>query len=226
LLLPRFATCTVLGVFMTHGWEEILPVASAFGGAILQQGFSAWNKRGERRHERASEYEKRNWEAKDDALKRLIVACRFVKERVQQAEAEQHADANYKRGAAIRALDQFRGKVGNDDGINEVMATAADEVCKALDEMLKVVRVQTSKHSDSLSALGGVGAQLYRLGRDPLEDVSGAEGRQRMERYESLMAQRKQALESIGSQSDLDGKKVVELCDRVIAAARKDREGR
>ena len=216
----------MLGVFFTPGWEAILPVASAFGGAILAQGFNAWNKRGERRHERASDYEQRNWQAKNDALKRLISACRFVKGRVQQAEAEEHADENYKRGAAIRALDQFRGKIGDEDGINEVMAIAAEAVCKALDDMLEVVRVQRLKHSDSLSALGGIGTQLYRLGRDPLEDVSGAEGRQRLEQYDLLMAQRKQALEAIGSQSDLDVKKVIDLRDRVIAVARQDREGR
>jgi hypothetical protein len=209
----------VLGVFLTPGWESVIPVGTAFGGALFTQSFNAWNKRGDRRHERSSDYEKRVWEAKKNALKRLISGCRFVKVRVQLAEAEE-TDEHHRRAATIRALDLFRGRIGDEDGITEVTAYAAEPVCKALDEMLEEVRVQRRKHSDSLSALRGIGTQLDALSKEPLED-SGEEGQQRSQ----LLGQRDQALDAIGSQSDLDVKKVTDLCNRVIRVAKKDLKG-
>ena len=136
----------MLGVFSTPGWLSILAVGGTLGGVVVTQGVTAVIRRGDRRQERALDWERRVWQAKSDALTRLISACRFIKWRVQQAEADKPGDENYRRGAAIRALDLFRGRIGDEDGISEVTAYGAEPVCKALEEVLKEVRVQQGKH--------------------------------------------------------------------------------
>jgi len=213
----------VLGVFSTPGWLSILAVGGTLGGVVVTQGVTAVIRRGDRRQERALDWERRVWQAKSDALTRLISACRFIKWRVQQAEADKPGDENYRRGAAIRALDLFRGRIGDEDGISEVTAYGAEPVCKALEEVLKEVRVQQGKHGASLSALGPIGDRLYRLGKEePLEDVPGAEGQQHSEQYNDLMSQRAQVFVAIGSASNLDVDKVIRLCNHVIDVAKRD----
>jgi hypothetical protein len=84
---------------MTPGWETIL-TASGIGtlaGVIVTQAFNLWTRHidagtrtadrqheqdlrdADHQHERAMAYQQRVWEAKHDALTRLISACRFVK---------------------------------------------------------------------------------------------------------------------------------------------------
>jgi hypothetical protein len=97
----------VPGVFFTPGWQSILtatvPVGGTLGGVVATQLFNlrktridADTKRQDRQHERAFDYEQRVWQAKNDALKRLISACRFVKLRAQLTGAE-NTDENYRR---------------------------------------------------------------------------------------------------------------------------------
>ena len=76
----------MLGVFYTPGWAAVFAVGGTLAGVVVTQGVNAWNryidaksKREDRQHERALEYEKRAWQAKSEALARLISACRFVK---------------------------------------------------------------------------------------------------------------------------------------------------
>ncbi|MGZ4585559.1 MAG: hypothetical protein ACXVYI_14660 [Mycobacterium sp.] len=182
---------------------------------IITQLFNTWNKhidarikQADRRHERASDYE--NWarQAKGDALKRLISACRFVKWRPDLWRPE-NPDENYRRGATIRALDLFRDKIGGEDGISEIEAYAAEPVRKGLDDLLKLIDLQRREHNDQLKELGGIGSQLDA-------DLPQAQ-------RDDLWRQRREALEAIGGRSVLDvDRDVIALCDRVIAAARND----
>src|ERR1700682_6044980 len=116
-------------------------VVSTATVAIWNKRIDANTKREDRDHERALDYEQRVWQAKNDTLKRLISACRFVKWRAQLTGAE-NTDENYRRAATIRALDQFRERIGDEDGISEITAYAAEPVRKALDEVLEEVNVQ------------------------------------------------------------------------------------
>ena len=122
----------MLGVFYTPGWAAVFAVGGTLAGVVVTQGVNAWNryidaksKRADRQHERALEYEKRAWQAKSEALARLISACRFVKFRARLTGAE-NTDENDRRAATIRALDLFKGRVGDEDGISEVYAYAAE----------------------------------------------------------------------------------------------------
>jgi hypothetical protein len=222
-------------VFFTPGWQDILTVAGTAGGTlagvIITQVFSLKNKRidaeardadrqheqamrdADRQDERRKAYEARAWQAKHDALTRLISVCRFVKLR-----AAESTDEHFRRGATIRALDQFRQKVGGEDGISEVTAYAAKPVCAALDEMLNEVDAQEGKHTHLLSELGPIGAELYALNKESLTDVSGA-------RIAELYDRRKQVFDALGRESDLEVARVTGLCDRVIDLAKQDLEG-
>ena len=225
---------TVLGVFYTPGWGAVVMLSGTLGGVMVTQFVNTWNKRidakakrEDRQHERALDYEQRVWQAKSDALKRLISVCRFVKVQAQLAGAD-NTDENHRRAVTIRALDQFRERIGGEDGISEITAYAAEPVRKALDEMLEVVAVQQRQHNGALSELRRVGTQWLALGNEPLIDASGAsigEAQQQLQRRIDLGHERRQAPDHIGTRSDLDVDRVVTLCDRVIDVARKDLQG-
>jgi hypothetical protein len=213
----------VLGVFYTPGWGIVITavttVTGTLGAVIITAVFNlrtkhidADIKQADRRHERALDYEKWARQAKSDALTRLISACRFIKWRPDQWRPE-NPDENYRRGATIRALDQFRDKIGGEDGISEITVYAAEPVRDALDEVLQLISVQRREHKDQLSELGRIGRQLAA---DPPET-----------QRDDLWRQRREALEAIGRNSGLDVDRVViALCDRVIDVARNDLEGR
>jgi hypothetical protein len=222
----------VLGVFFTAGWAAILVAGGTLAGGVITQAGNAWKqhmdgrtKRDDRQHERALDYEKRAWQAKSDALKRLISACRFVK-----LQAKLNTENQHRRAATIRALDQFRDRVGDEDGISEITAYAAEPVRKGLDEVLEQVDVQRREHRDQLSTLRRIGTQIDALFSQPTAtDNSGAElaRTQRLfEQHAELWRQRGQALDAINAKSALDVDGVIALCDRVIDAARKDLQGR
>jgi hypothetical protein len=218
----------VLGVHSTPFWAGTLTGGFTLAGVIVTQGANVWKQRidartrqADRRHERALDYEKRAWEAKNDALKSLISGCRYVKRR---AEIEENAGDIIGRAVTIRALDLFRERIGGEDGISEVTAYAAEPVRQALDEMLKEVDAQHRKHSEHLRKLESVGTRWDALFRQPETDESSTElpQIQRLEQLASLRSERKQALEAIGRTSGLEVDEVIALCDKVIDAAGKD----
>jgi hypothetical protein len=238
----------VPGVFFTPGWQAIVEASGAgtLAGVIVTQGFNVWTRRidaGTRgadrqheqelrdaghQHERAMAYQQRVWQAKHDALTGLISACRFVKWQAQLTGAES-TDESHRRAVTIRALDQFREKIGDEDGISEVTAYAAESVRAALDRVLHEVNVQRLEHRDNLAILRQVGTQLLAVLRQPVADDSGAElpgAQQLFQQRAGLWSQREQALDAIGGASALDVDSVIALCDRTIHTARKDLEGR
>jgi hypothetical protein len=228
----------VPGVFYTPGWGVIVAaggglagVGGTLAGVIVTQAVNARNKRidadtkrEDRQHERALDYEKRVWQAKNDLLTRLISACRFVKWQAQLTGAE-NTDENHRRAATIRALDQFRGRIGHEAGISEITAYAAEPVRKALDELLEEVNEQRRQHMSALLTLRRVGTRLDAAIKEPLTDDSGAPVADAQQRVH-LDSQREQALGDIGGSSDLDVDRVIALCDRVVDDARKDLQGR
>jgi hypothetical protein len=222
----------VLGVFYTPGWAAVLAVGGTIAGGVVTAAVNAWNKHidakskhEDRQHERALDYEKRAWQAKSDALKRLISACRFVKLKAKLTGAE-NTDENHRRAVTIRALDLFMDRIGGEDGISEITAYAAEPVRKALDEVLEQVNVQRREHMDQLSRLRRIGTQLDAVDRELVTGDSGVELQQLFQQRTDLRLERRQALDDIGDESYLDVDRVIALCDRVIDAARKDLKGR
>jgi hypothetical protein len=179
-------------------------------------------------HERATAYQQRVWQAKHDALTRLISACRFVKWQAQLTGAE-NTDEKLRRAATTRALDLFRDRIGGEDGISEITAYGAEPVRNALDEVLEQVNEQRRKHINELLKLRNIGTQWDAVSKEPLTDPSGnptLRANQLMQQRSYLYSQREQTLDDIGGNSDLDVDGVIDLCDRVIDVARKDLEGR
>ncbi|WP_141772778.1 hypothetical protein [Mycobacterium malmoense] len=222
-------------MFYTPGWGVVITagvslagVGSTLAGVIVTQVLAARTKSADRQQERALNYEQRVWEAKNDALKSLISACRFVKSLGHLSDAED-ADENRRRAAMIRALDQFIERIGDDDGISEVTAYAAEPVRQALEEVLAEVAARRREHKDQLFRLQRVGAQLIAVMRQPVTDDSGAELPEADEvfrRHANLRRERGDALDAIGGASDLDVERVIALCDRVIDVARNDLQSR
>lgn len=213
----------MIRMFFTSGWAAILTVGGTLGGVIVTQFVNAWNKRidartkrEDRQQERASDLDKRVWQAKSDALKRVISGCRFVKWQAQWNED----DEIIRRAATMRALDQFRKRIGEEDGISEVWAFAAGPVCQALDEVLEQVNVLRRAHGDALVKLRRVGTQIDAVTQQPVTHDSGAE----LKRLE-WSKQRQAIADAIGPTSDLNVDKVIALCDTVIDVARKDLRG-
>lgn len=223
------------GVFYTPGWGVVITagvslagVGSTLTGVIVTQVLTARAKSADRQQERALNYEQRVWEAKNDALKSLISACRFVKSLGHLSDAED-ADENRRRAAMIRALDQFIERIGDDGGISEVTAYAAEPVRQALEEVLAEVSAQRREHNDQLFSLRRVGTQLSAVMRQPVTDDSGAElpeADELFRRRANLWRERGEVLDAIGGASGLDVERVTALCDRVIDVARNDLQGR
>jgi hypothetical protein len=137
---------------------------------------------------------------------------------------------SYRRAATIRALDQFRDKIGGEDGVSEITAYAAKPLRDALDEMLEEINVQRREHlMPDLMLLRQVGTRLDAVMKEPLKDDSGgpvADWQELVQQRAYLEGQRRQALDAIGSSSDLDVDSVIVLCDRLADAARSDLQGR
>jgi hypothetical protein len=224
-------------VFYTAGWGQVLLAGGPLAGVIVTQTGNFFVKcvdtrikRGDRQHERASAYEERVWEAKSEALKRLISACRFVKLQAQPVDSDERIPdkAARRRGVTIRALDLFKGRVGDEDGISEVTAYAAQPVRAGLEEVLEVVDVQLRTHRDQLARLRIIGTQLRGVVRQPVTDDSGSElaqATQFFQQHADLWRERGEVLDAIGAASALDVSDVIALCDQVIDAASKDLRG-
>jgi hypothetical protein len=197
--------------------------------AIWSKLIDASTKREDRDHERALDYEQRVWQAKNDALKRLISACRFVKSEAQLNTPHE----NRRRAVSVQALHGFRDRIGGEDGITEIMAYAAEPVCEALDAMLDQVKTQSQRHENELRNLKGIEPLLDRRVEVPTvlpEGMSESsvleEIMEELEERKSLVRNQQMNLEKIGSESDLDLDALIALCDGVIDVARKDLQGR
>jgi hypothetical protein len=225
----------VLGVFYTPGWHAILTNsgASALVGVIATQAFNLRTKHidaktrdadrqaeretrdADRQHEREMAHQQRVWQAKSDALTRVISGCWLVK---WQAQWTEDVDEIIRRAGTMTALDEFRNRIGGEDGISEVMAYAAEPVWPALKEVLELINVLRRDHGDEIEKLRPVATRIDAKTQQP---DSGRVLRR------ALWSQERPALDdAIGHMSDFDVDKVIALCDKVIDAARKDLQGR
>jgi hypothetical protein len=185
-----------------------------WGGAIWSKIIDARSKREDRQNAHALDYEGWVWHAKNDALRRLISACRLVKHwAAQQPDAE--PDKPAWRLKLIRVLDEFTRGIGDEEGISEITAYAAEPVRDALDEMLELIDERVGPHQVSLSMLKDADTQLERLRRSPSKEDD-------QEEWDLLQTKRAAQIKRIGT-ADIDADAVIKLCDRIIDVARADR---
>ncbi|WP_152531579.1 hypothetical protein [Mycobacterium sp. UM_CSW] len=208
----------------------VVPVASVVvtgGVALWSKIIDARSKREDRQHARSLDYEGRVWQAKNDVLRRLISACRAVKRRA--LTAQRHAqvskeDEEYSRARLAQGLGEFPRDIGDEEGISEITAYAAEPVREALDEMLMMIEERLRSHQVSLFMLRNAETQLElarlaqqearRSGEEPEEGIEGRLKQRRANAMARLTA------------ADIDVDAVIKLCDHIIDVARKDIQGR
>jgi hypothetical protein len=98
--------------------------------AVWSKRIDASTKREDRQHEIALDVERRFGQDKINALKTLIAATQHVKWQAQLTGARNTNEA-LRRAVTIRALHEFRAKLGDQDGLAELLAYAADPVRQA-----------------------------------------------------------------------------------------------
>jgi signal transduction histidine kinase len=199
--------------------------------AIWRKLIDASTKREDRQHEIALEVEKRFGQDKINALKTLIAAAQHVKWRAQLTGAP-NTDEAHRRAVTIRALHEFRTKLGVEDGIAELLAYAADPVRQAVEALLADVNQQRGQHQLLLMQLQNIERQLSTLPNpQPGPEIGDAIPMTPMnvdvfQQWQLLHRADSKTLDMIGTRSDLDVDGVIALCDRVINAARLDLRGR
>ncbi len=199
--------------------------------AVWSKRIDAGTKREDRQHEIALDVERRFGQDKINALKVLIAATQHVKWRAQLTGAR-NTDEALRRAVTIRALHEFRAKLGDEDGIAEVLAYAAEPVRQAVETLLVEVNAQRQLHLLSLLQLQNIEKQFADLPKpERQQSVGNAIAMTPMsvetfQQWQSLQRAQSQMLDNIGKESNLDVDGVIVLCEQLITAARNDLRGR
>lgn len=197
--------------------------------AIWSKVIDARSKGEDRTHERVLSYEGRVWQAKNDALRILITACRYVKSEAQKKRWYTHDDELHQldqRALTVRAVHRFKARIGGEDGISEITALAAQPVRDALDEMLALSDAQRQRHSLHLSILDRLDPRVEMATKQISGDNGdGADALSDLHELGVLVSRQEAALEAIAQAADVDVDSVIKLCDRAIDVARQDLQG-
>lgn len=201
---------TVLTLLST----TLVPVVSVVSTATV----AVWTKRLDSKAREADrsqalllDFEKRAGEEKKAALKTLLSATMRVRRGAEPlAGANQTEDQ--RRAEAIEELYEFRARLGLDDGVSEVLIYAAEPVRQLTEQLLDEWDRQFREHGYSLVQLDACKQQL-------LEAVDGERKWVDLKEEEALWLKR------LGQASTLDVDALLDLCDRTVAAARKDLRG-
>jgi hypothetical protein len=211
-------------------WEVVVPVVSVVvtgGVAVWSKIIDARTKREDRQHARALDYEGRVWHAKNEALRRLVSACRYVKRKAlitkQSGTGE---DVRYWRARLIQAVGEFHKDIGDEEGISEITAYAAEPVRDALDEMLDVADDQIQKHRLQLFFWRNAENQLELLRLQEREGDPAEDPTSRKSAHALLTDKISEARKNISASDDINVDAVIKLCDRIIDVARQDIQGR
>jgi hypothetical protein len=213
----------------------VVPSVSVIATAtvpVWSKLIDASTKREDRHHEIAVEVERRFGQDKINALKTLIAATQHVKWRAQLTGAANTNEA-HRRGVTIRALHKFRAKLGDTDGIAELLAYAADPVRDAVELLLAEVNEQRRRYLVPwLMQLENIEQRRATLPKpEPGHEVGDPVPMTPMpvdifQQLQSSLRSESQTLDKIGNDSDLDVDGVIALCDKVINTARDDLRGR
>ena len=214
-------------------WETLLtttlvPVASVLSTAtvaVWTKRIDAKTKREDREHALVLDYEKRAGDDKKAVLKRLISATLYLKrgaEPLAGAEITEESPSR-RRAAATRELYEFRGRLGLDDGVAELMIYAAEPVRDLTELILDEWDRQFREHGYSLTQLDACKEQLQRAVDVPQNNNEAMIERKR--KWTALKDEEASFLKELGDRSNLDVDALVVLCDRLLKAAHTDLRG-
>lgn len=200
-------------------------VVSTAAVAIWTKRIDARTKREERGHALVLDYEKRAGDDKKAVLKSLISATLHLRRGAEQLAGAEVTEQSIslRRAEAIRELYEFRGRLGLDDGVAELMIYAAEEVRELTGLVLDEWDRQFREHGYSLTQLDTCKKQLVQTAVDvsPTDDQA-IDGERR---WTELKEEEQLWLMRLGDQSELDVDALVALCDRILKAAHKDLRG-
>ncbi len=198
-------------------------VVSTAAVAIWTKRIDARTKREERDHALVLDYEKRAGDDKKAVLKSLISATLHLRRGAEQlvgAEVTEQSPS-LRRAEAIRELYEFRGRLGLDDGVAELMIYAAEEVRDLTGLVLDEWDRQFREHGYSLTQLDTCKKQLVQTAVSPTDDqvIDGER------KWTELKEEETSWLMRLGDESELDVDALVGLCDGILKAAHKDLRG-
>jgi hypothetical protein len=190
----------------------VVSVASTAAVAIWTKRIDARTRREDRQHALALDYESRAGEDKKAVLKTLISATMHLKRGAEPlAGTEQTTDE--RRTSAIRELYAFRGRLGLDDGVAELLIYAAEPVRDLVELLLDEWDREFREHGYSLAQLDSCKRRLAQSTGDGQAE------------WDALQAEETTWLERLGRESRLDVDAVIDLCSRTLKAAHKDLRG-
>jgi hypothetical protein len=185
----------------------------------------------DRQHERDQAYEQRAWELKNAALTTVIDACYDL---LGQAQLPEDSPIDTliapRRARVVKAMERFRARVRGKGGVmGQLLAYAADTVCKAVDELLEMIEPERNLHVVNLLMLSRMEPELDELRKEmkppprpenPLAMSSMPVDV--MQRFTELNQAIARTMSDIGDKSKLDVERVAALCSEVIETARND----
>ncbi|OBI85817.1 hypothetical protein BST16_23790 [Mycobacterium asiaticum DSM 44297] len=214
---------------MTVIANALVPLASVISSAtvaVWTKRIDARNKAEDRRHERVLDFEKRAADDKKAVLKSLISATMYVKRAAQYEGRGTAAEiATQRRAEAIRELYDFRMRLGLDDGVAELLVYAAPPVQELVGLLLDEWDRQFREHGYSLTQLDACKRQLAQSAACPAPAEDATVYYEGELKWSELRRQETVFLDMLGKDSDLDLDALVDLCDRVLAAAHTDLRG-
>lgn len=200
-------------------------VVSTATVAIWTKRLDTKTKREERMHALTLDYEKRAGEDKKAALKNLISATLRLKRGAEPREGIEVTDEtkSQRRVDTLRELYEFRGRLGLDDGIAELMIYASEPVRKLTESVLDEWDRQFRDHGYSLTQLDACKRQLVKTAAEaPPDDLAILSGE---EKWCALKQEEISWLKRLGDESDLDVDALVDLCKEILKAAHIDLRG-
>jgi len=189
----------------------VVSVLSTATVAIWTKRIDVRSKRDDREHALRMDFEQRAGEEKKVALKTLLAATMRVRRGAEPLAGAQQT-VEQRRAEAIEELYEFRGRLGLDDGVAEVLIYAAEPVRKLTEQLLDEWDRQFRDHGYSLAQLDTCKQQLAGTCDDQAT-------------WTALKQEEASWLRRLGEESDLDVDALLALCDRTVEAARKDLRG-
>ena len=194
--------------------STLVPLASVLSTAavaIWTKRIDARTKREERDHALALDYEKRAGEDKKAVLKSLISATLHLRRGAEPLAGTEQSPSQ-RRAEALRELYEFRGRLGLDDGIAELMIYAAEPVRDLTELMLDEWDREFREHGYSLTQLDSCKMQLVQAAVDvPPTNDQAIDGERK---WTELKEEETLWLKKLGDESDLDVDALVALCNR------------
>jgi hypothetical protein len=189
----------------------IVSVLSTATMAIWTKRLDTRSRRDDRAHALLLDFERRAGEEKKAVLKNLISATMHLR-RGAEPLAGAGQTLSQRRAEAIEELYGFRGRLGLDDGVAELLIYAAEPVRDLVELLLDEWDRQFREQGYSLTQLDTCKRKLG----EPCDDQQA---------WTALKEEEALWLKRLGEQSDLDVEALAELCNRTLTAAHKDLRG-